>query len=305
MVASQVKRNIRPLIRSAMNNVPIVSILTTIYNREKYLSDCIESVLSGEFQDFELILVDDCSTDRSWDIAQHYADLDPRIKAFRNETNLGDYPNRNKAASLASGKYLKYLDADDMHGKFLLNIMVEAMEQWPQAVLGIYNRRRYEFEHHFLTPQEAYKYHHFDGVDILHSPPLYAIIRRDEFMRAGSFQELPMTGDLEMWHRLTATYGLLVIAQAQTMYRVHDDQQFKTMIDPVVGQRYLLKTIEVLRRTDCPLAPVQTSQKLTRANRNLARGILYAFTRYGIGKAQEMKTESKLKWHQVLRLAFS
>ena len=288
-----------------MSNNPSVSILTTIYNREKYLSDCIQSVLSGEFQDFELILVDDCSTDRSWDIAQEYSTRDPRIKAYRNDTNLGDYPNRNKAASLASGKYLKYLDADDMHGKFLLNIMVEAMEQWPQAVLGIYNRRRYEFEHHFLTPQEAYKYHHFDGVDILHSPPLYAIIRRDEFIKAGCFQEHPMTGDFEMWHRLTATHGLLVIAQAQTMYREHDDQQFNTMIDPVVGQRYLLKTIEILKNPDCPLSPDQTSQKLVRANRNLARGILYAFTRYGRRKAQEMKTESKLKWSQVLRYALS
>lgn len=288
-----------------MNKRPIVSILTTIYNREKYLPECIQSVLAGQFQDFELILLDDASTDRSWDIALAYAAMDPRIKAYRNETNLGDYPNRIKAASLASGKFLKYLDADDMHGKFLLDIMVEAMEQHPQAVLGLYNRRRYEFEHRFLSPQEAYQYHHFEGVDILHSPPLYAIIRRSEALKSGAFEEHPMTGDFEFWHRLTASHGLLVIAQAQTMYRVHDDQQFNTMVDPVVGQRYLMKTIEILNKKDCPLSPAQTSRKLTLANRNLARGILYAFTRYGIGKAQEMKAESKLKWTQVLKLAIS
>ena len=72
-----------------------ISILTTVYNREKYLAECIESVQNGHFQDYEHIIVDDGSTDGSVALAQDYAAKDARIRVYQNETNLGDYPNRN------------------------------------------------------------------------------------------------------------------------------------------------------------------------------------------------------------------
>ena len=93
---------------------PKVSILTTVFNREAYLGACIESVQLSGFRDYEHIIVDDRSSDNSVEIANSYASGDPRIKVFVNETNLGDYPNRNQAASHAIGKYLKYVDADDL-----------------------------------------------------------------------------------------------------------------------------------------------------------------------------------------------
>ena len=106
-----------------MNN-PIASILTTVYNREKYIAACIDSVLASSYQDWELIIVDDVSTDASVAIAKSYEKKDPRIKVYVNEKNLGDYPNRNKAASYAKGKYLKYLDADDIIYPHGLEVMV-------------------------------------------------------------------------------------------------------------------------------------------------------------------------------------
>ena len=78
-----------------------VSILTTVYNRDKYLSACIESVLANSYQDWELIIVDDVSSDASVVIARAYEQKDARIKVYVNDKNLGDYPNRNKAASYA------------------------------------------------------------------------------------------------------------------------------------------------------------------------------------------------------------
>ena len=80
---------------------PQVSILTTVYNRDKYLAACIDSVLASTYQDWELIIVDDVSTDTSVAIAQRYEQKHARIKVYVNQTNLGDYPNRNKAASYA------------------------------------------------------------------------------------------------------------------------------------------------------------------------------------------------------------
>ena|SRR5674476_1029541 len=88
---------------------PAVSVLMTAYNREKYIAEAIESVLAQTFTDFELVVVDDGSKDHTVDIARRYS-KDPRVSVHINEKNLGDYPNRNRAASLARGRYLKYLD---------------------------------------------------------------------------------------------------------------------------------------------------------------------------------------------------
>jgi glycosyltransferase involved in cell wall biosynthesis len=135
-----------------------VSILTTVYNREKYLAACIESVLASSYQDWELIIVDDVSSDASVAIAQRYEKKDPRIKVYINEKNLGDYPNRNKAASYAKGKYLKYLDADDIIYPHGLEVMVHTMEQFPEAALGISQKvaediKPYPF---VMQPQETF-----------------------------------------------------------------------------------------------------------------------------------------------------
>jgi len=88
-------------------NEPLVSVLMTTYNRSKYLSMAVESVMASTYQNWELLIVDDQSTDNCVEIAQAFAAKDPRIKSIVNEKNIGDYPNRNMAASLAKGKYIK------------------------------------------------------------------------------------------------------------------------------------------------------------------------------------------------------
>ena len=95
-------------------HAPTVSVLMTSYNHEQYIGAAIESVLASTFADFELIVVDDCSLDQTAALAHQYARTDRRIHVVTNDKNLGDYPNRNQAASYATGTYLKYLDADDL-----------------------------------------------------------------------------------------------------------------------------------------------------------------------------------------------
>ena len=107
---------------------PMVSVLTTVYNRAHFLEECIQSLQRSKFEDYEHIIVDDASTDDSVAIARRCAAEDSRIKVFVNDQNLGDYPNRNQAAQHATGTYLKYLDADDLHGPWVLHVMADAME---------------------------------------------------------------------------------------------------------------------------------------------------------------------------------
>jgi glycosyltransferase involved in cell wall biosynthesis len=91
----------------------LASILMTSYNRQQFLAEAIESVLASTYQNWELIIVDDCSKDNTVAIARTYALNDSRIKVFKNEINLGDYSNRNKFISFAKVEYIMFCDSDD------------------------------------------------------------------------------------------------------------------------------------------------------------------------------------------------
>src|SRR5258708_31839495 len=114
-------------------NAPLVSVLMTAYNREKYIAEAIESVRNSTYANWELIIVDDLSKDNTVAIAKQYEAKDSRIKVYVNEQNLGDYPNRNQAATYARGKYLKYVDADDQLYPHGLQVVVSYMERFPEA----------------------------------------------------------------------------------------------------------------------------------------------------------------------------
>ncbi|KUK77312.1 MAG: Glycosyltransferase [candidate division WS6 bacterium 34_10] len=111
-----------------MNKEPLVSVLIPSYNSAKYLDDSIDSILNQTYTNWELIISDDCSTDDSFEIAQRYASEDKRIKAFKNERNLGISGNMNKALEECSGKYIAILDADDWSYSYRLKEQVDAME---------------------------------------------------------------------------------------------------------------------------------------------------------------------------------
>ena len=146
-----------------MENKPLVSVLMTVYNREKYIRDAIESVLASTYTNLELIIVDDRAKDKSVEIAKSYEKQDERVHVYINEKNLGDYPNRNKAASYAKGKYLKYVDADDMIYPYGLEQLVYYMEQFPEAAYGMctYPQDKERIYPFTLDCYEAYKTHYF------------------------------------------------------------------------------------------------------------------------------------------------
>lgn len=93
--------------------MPAVSIITPLYNGEKTIKDCIESVLAQGFISWEMLIVDDCSTDNSVKIVNDYMADEPRIKLLQNDKNLGVGASRNKATEAATGRYLAFLDCDD------------------------------------------------------------------------------------------------------------------------------------------------------------------------------------------------
>lgn len=95
-------------------NKPLISVIMPVYNAGKFLPEAIESILSQTFNNFEFIIVDDASTDNSWEIINQYANKDSRIRAFRNNKNLGVSATTNFAISKTQGKYIARMDADDL-----------------------------------------------------------------------------------------------------------------------------------------------------------------------------------------------
>jgi len=100
--------------------MPLVSILIPTYNRESLIGDCIESALKQTESDLEIIIVDNASTDRTWELCQQYALKDSRVRIFQNKTNIGPVKNWEMCINKAAGKYGKVLFSDDlMYPSFL------------------------------------------------------------------------------------------------------------------------------------------------------------------------------------------
>lgn len=262
-------------------NTPLVSVLMTSYNREDYIAEAIQSVLSSTFQNYELIISDDASTDRTVEIAKSYAAKDSRIQVYINEKNLTDYPNRNKAAAYAKGKYIKYLDSDDVMYPYTLQIMVDYMEQFPQAGFGlsaVHDDKPYPI---VISPNRAYLEHFYTWGHFGRAPGS-AIIRRDAFEKIGGFTGENMIGDFQLWFALGREHHMVKIPPNLTWNREHPAQESKTKYAktyPILWKRVI---DEALAHPKCPLTEeeiVALKDKLKRERRktNLYRLIKTVF----------------------------
>lgn len=120
---------------------PLVSVVTPVYNTEKYLAECIESVLAQSYDNWEYIIINNCSTDRSLEIAQHYAAQDNRITIYNNAQFLTQMQNWNHAMRQISpdSRYCKVVHADDWLFPECIAQMVALAEQHPSVgIVGAY-----------------------------------------------------------------------------------------------------------------------------------------------------------------------
>ncbi len=115
---------------------PLISVLMPAYNAEKYIGQAIESILKQTFKDFKFIILDDASTDNTWNIIQKYAKKDKRIITLKNKKNLKICKTLNKGIRIAKGKYIARMDADDWSYPYRLKKQYEFMEKNPDVVIS-------------------------------------------------------------------------------------------------------------------------------------------------------------------------
>jgi glycosyltransferase involved in cell wall biosynthesis len=116
-------------------NAPSVSIIIPFFNTEKYLPLCLDSALTQTFEDFEILAIDDGSSDGSLDIVLEYAKKDKRIHVFKNVQNSGVSTTANVGIANARGKYIARLDSDDMYEPNKLAIQMSFFEKNPDHVM--------------------------------------------------------------------------------------------------------------------------------------------------------------------------
>lgn len=198
-----------------MKSNPQVSVLLPAYNAEKYLPTAIDSILEQSFTNLELIVVDDHSSDSTWQIIQSYAEKDDRVVAVRNEKNLKLSNTLNRAISVARGEYLARMDADDWSYPDRLAKQVKFMDEHPQV--GV-SGGSMEVCDENLNVLSTRRYHQTDAEVRTHlfryspfSHPLI-MIRKSVLDQAGGYRdEFNPAEDYELYFRigLVAEFGNL------------------------------------------------------------------------------------------------
>lgn len=97
-----------------IRTAPLVSVIMPAYNAEKYIEEAVSSVLSQTYKNWELLILDDCSSDCTAEIAEYFASLDTRIRLLRNPQNMGVAKTRNRGFDIAKGEWIALLDSDDV-----------------------------------------------------------------------------------------------------------------------------------------------------------------------------------------------
>jgi len=206
-----------------MSENPKISVLMPAYNAEKYIGEAIESILNQTFKDFEFIVIDDCSTDKTWEIIQKYAANDLRIRFFKNEKNLKLSLTLNKGIDLCRSQYVARMDADDFSYPDRLEKQYNFMENNPEVgisggsmnvcdqFLNVRSVRNYN-----LTDEEIRK-HIFRYSPFCH--PL-VIIRKAVFDKVGKYDtNFNPAEDYELYFRIGVLYKFGNLKDTLLKYR--------------------------------------------------------------------------------------
>ena len=214
---------------------PDISVIMSVYNGETYLEEAIESVINQTFKNWELIIINDCSTDSTGEILSEFASKDERIKVHTNEVNLRLPKSLNKAISLCTGKYIARMDADDICLPDRFEKQFKFMEENRSVALSSCR---------FMTMKNgvyasggaggrcdnnALKARLLVVNPILHP----GVIAKAEVMKKLNYDTtLTCTEDLELWTRMVMdNQKIQILPECLMLYRLHDKQITSTTLE--------------------------------------------------------------------------
>jgi glycosyltransferase involved in cell wall biosynthesis len=212
---------------------PFVSVVTPVYNGEKYLAECIESVMAQTYRHWEYIIVNNCSKDRSLEIAQEYARKDSRIRVHNNTQFLGMIQNHNHALRqiCADSKYCKVLHADDWLFPECLEKMVQFVEGHPSVgLVGAYGLEGTQvvwdglpYPSTVVSGHEICRLSLFDDLYVFGTPT--SLLLRSDLVRSRKcfYNESNFHADKEVCFEILQDTDFGFVHQVLTFTRTHDE----------------------------------------------------------------------------------
>ncbi len=214
---------------------PKVSVFMPVYNSEKYLRESIESILGQTMSDFELVIVDDASTDGSYEIIEQYASQDRRIKPYRNRNNTGIAMTCNRAVGRSKGKYVARMDSDDVALKHRLEVQYSFMENNRHLSLaGGWARIMDENGHHIGNFKRPCGWKKINRIVRYTNPLIHptCFFLRGDFLKVGGYRNFPVSSDYDLLLRMNCAALKIDNVPAYLLYyRVE-----KTSITQSAGQ---------------------------------------------------------------------
>lgn len=247
------------------NIPPAITVVLPTFNGAVYVGESVESVLSQDGVDFELIVCDDGSSDETWEILQQYAG--PRCRLLRNETNIGLFPTLNRLMAEARGDWVHLWSQDDRMLPGCLLRTTEFARSHPEVAM-IYSRMR------FIDDRgQVVSHGKDDSTPEVVSPLLAARImyyygsiagnianvslRRDVATELGGFREdMKVSGDYELWVRLSEAHSIGFQSEPLIELRVHGEQFSK---QPLSGAQFIKENREIKNRLLSRLDPTDVA----------------------------------------------
>ncbi|HEM5980954.1 TPA: glycosyltransferase family 2 protein [Streptococcus suis] len=169
----------------------LISVIVPVYNVEKYLSQCLESIINQTYKNIEILLINDASTDNSKQICQHYSQLDSRIKLFNKPENRGVSDSRNWGIENCVGEYIIFIDSDDyIEYNFIEKLYEVSISEYADIVVGEYyryieNQGNFLIHVHNIIKEELSKHDCIDKIFLAHTDifnfPVAKLIKKNLF----------------------------------------------------------------------------------------------------------------------------
>jgi glycosyltransferase involved in cell wall biosynthesis len=213
---------------SEIGPVPALSIVMPAYNAARFIERAIDSILAQTFADFELVIIDDASTDNTWQLINKHAATDPRVRPFRNERNLGAPSTINRGVKLARAALIGRMDADDVSLATRFQKQIDFLQTNPHfAVVGTYAAHTNEEDQVLsLSPTGPASEAEFQRLRTRGEATMVfggtALFRKELFERVGGFDPaFTVAEDLELFDRMADHGPVVAIPEALLLYRLH------------------------------------------------------------------------------------
>ncbi len=265
-----------------IQNPPFVSVLMTSFNREKYIHESIESVLSQSYKNWELVILDDCSTDSTLFISNQYSIIDSRIKVFSNKVNIGQFANRNKIVEYSNYEILMYLDSDDTLKQNAIEFVVDNISKVSNVSYAcIYHYSQSE-EPFVLSSRNAIVKHFFDQ-NLLSIGPGGTVITKSLFYLIGGFPtNYGPVGDMYYNINAASNSNVLFLTYNYLNYRIHNGQEINNRYSYLYNG-YLYFKDALMNISNIPLYPFEIKYLLLKNKRRfLINSFKYLFSTFNL-----------------------